>query len=137
MARDKKKRSLGVRHDPLHVQLSKDASLELGRGGKPRKKGDDGRGPAPEELATSSSKKSGFVDSKTSKKILEIVRRQQDEVEREDGFGEDDDEEVEAGAGESVKGAAGFKRISMAVDSDEEVEEEEFFEDGEEKEWPD
>ncbi|KAJ3057086.1 hypothetical protein HK097_000550 [Rhizophlyctis rosea] len=107
-----KKKSRAQRHDPLHVQLTKDANIELGRGGKKRRTGDDGRGDSDDDASfAASGKKSEFVDSRTSRKILDIVRSQQDEIEREEGPGEQ----------ETLVAPA--KRFTAGGDSDEEVEE--------------
>ncbi|KAJ3146453.1 hypothetical protein HDU86_008505 [Geranomyces michiganensis] len=73
-----KKSKMAPRHDPLHVQLAKDASLEVAPKRRRQKDNvadsDDTDGPAKPE----------FLDSKMSEKILGIVRQQQDEIERED-----------------------------------------------------
>ncbi|KAJ3044188.1 hypothetical protein HDV00_002865 [Rhizophlyctis rosea] len=108
-----KKKSKTQRHDPLHVQLTKDANVELGRKGARRRPGDDGRGDSDDDMSlVAAGKKSEFVDSKTSRKILDIVRNQQDEIEREEGTGEREAPIVPAQRF-TVKGG----------DSDEEVEE--------------
>ncbi|TPX69996.1 hypothetical protein SpCBS45565_g02099 [Spizellomyces sp. 'palustris'] len=76
MGIQKKKRS-SLRHDPLYVQMAKDSSVELTkkkrRGPKDQTGSDD----------DTPKKDAEFLDSRTSKKILNIVRQQQDEIERE------------------------------------------------------
>ncbi|KAJ3188890.1 hypothetical protein HDU85_004604 [Gaertneriomyces sp. JEL0708] len=84
MGVQRKKRSL-PRHDPLHVQIAKDTSLEVtAKKARPQRKAltknvasdDDSDMPtgAPEGQ---------LLDSKTSQRILNIVRTQQEEIERE------------------------------------------------------
>ncbi|KAI8591599.1 Bystin-domain-containing protein [Geranomyces variabilis] len=76
-----KKSKMAPRHDPLHVQLAKDASLEVAP--KRRRQKDN----AVDDNEADAPAKPEFLDSKTSKKILNIVRQQQDEIEREDSGG--------------------------------------------------
>ncbi|KAI8929883.1 Bystin-domain-containing protein [Entophlyctis helioformis] len=61
----------GNRHDPLHVQLQKDASVELRNAGRSK----------PAAAAANANGDTGMiVDVKTSRKILDLVRKQQDEI---------------------------------------------------------
>ncbi|KAI8816272.1 Bystin-domain-containing protein [Fimicolochytrium jonesii] len=74
------KRSRGApRHDPLHVQMAKDTSLEVTAGAKRRRRGKGGS-----DSDGGDAKNAEFLDSKTSRKILDIVRQQQDEIELEE-----------------------------------------------------
>jgi len=69
-----KKSSLGKqRHDPLHVQISKDSNVAYNiknrREKKAQKKG---------------AEEKEFIDPKTSKRILSLVREQQEEIAKEE-----------------------------------------------------
>ncbi|KAJ3299402.1 hypothetical protein HK104_009004 [Borealophlyctis nickersoniae] len=117
MPPNKKKRG-AIRHDPLHVQLAKDTDVELSWAGKKRRPADDGRGDSDDDMSlVASGRKTEFVDTKTSKRILDIVRSQQDELERE-ATGSHYNSEKRSGAPHTTPG----KRVLMTADSDEELE---------------
>ncbi|KAI9097176.1 Bystin-domain-containing protein [Phlyctochytrium arcticum] len=73
-----RKKKTSLRHDPLHLQLAKDTSVELNVKKKPTAAKN-----AHHSDDDSKDKQSEFLDSRTSAKILGLVRKQQDEVEEE------------------------------------------------------
>ncbi|TPX55464.1 hypothetical protein PhCBS80983_g05311 [Powellomyces hirtus] len=114
-----KKSKMGPRHDPLHVQMAKDTSLEV----LPKKKRQP-QAQQPQHGTNDSDEddqpqRAEFLDSKTSKKILGIVRQQQEDIEREEHeqFGGRSQQKVE-----SMAMIPPQKRFGMGGDSDDEGE---------------
>ena len=70
-----------TRHDPLHVQIDKENSVELFA--KPIK-----------HKEKQVLEESDIVDSKTSKKILKMIREQQSEIANEESLGQDEQQKV-------------------------------------------
>jgi len=69
-----KKTSLGKqRHDPLHVQISKDTNVAYNVKNRREKK-----------THKKESEEKQFIDPKTSKRILSLVREQQEEIAKEE-----------------------------------------------------
>lgn len=83
------------RHDPLHKELSEGNGILRNKGGAAKSKGTSKGSNGEEE-------EEGFIDSKTSRKILQLAQRQQEELDEEDGvkrddfadFEDDDDDEL-------------------------------------------
>ncbi|KDQ20623.1 hypothetical protein BOTBODRAFT_50695 [Botryobasidium botryosum FD-172 SS1] len=102
-----------VRHDPLHIQLQDDEFLEkYGRVTNPNKRKSKKSRPEDE-----SNDPDAILDAKTSRKIFELAKDQQDELEMPDD--EDDDEEEPGFAAGLVSGIR-----SVPTYDDEEEEEE-------------
>ncbi|WRT67870.1 uncharacterized protein IL334_004844 [Kwoniella shivajii] len=111
-----------ARHDPLHVQIDADESLrKFGRPSKPSK-GKKGRGDEDEYEDEPKAE-----DARMSKKILDLAREQQEEVNRE--LGEDDDDVWEDEDDEQEAEPSRRPREIAQIPSDDEDEEE--FDDGE------
>ncbi|KAJ3103810.1 hypothetical protein HDU97_009815 [Phlyctochytrium planicorne] len=130
----KKKKSM--RHDPLHTEILRQRNLETpddlpgstkrkggrrgGADGKRRSQSDNADGDVSDDGAASA-----FVDSKTSKKILSIVKDQQMEISREESFTnsmQTSSRQANKFQGEMIP-AVPIKK--SADDSDDEMEEEE------------
>ena len=84
-------RVVKVRHDPLHVDLEQDDSLQkFGRVSRPGRR----KGKAREEDEGNDEDGPG-EDARMSRKILDLARDQQDEVAREAGLDEEEESEEE------------------------------------------
>ncbi|KAI9206217.1 Bystin-domain-containing protein [Polychytrium aggregatum] len=80
MGKDSKKRS-GVRHDPLHVQIEKDTTVELHKPWRSKKPAQGTKSSAADDMDEDQPM---MVDQKTSKRILDVIKKQQDEMEMEE-----------------------------------------------------
>ncbi|KAJ3021374.1 snoRNA-binding rRNA-processing protein [Thoreauomyces humboldtii] len=130
MGVQKKSRSLGPRHDPLHVQMAKDASTEVVQ--KPSKRAAAAKAAAAASQRPPSSGEAvpaEFLDSKTSRKILNIVREQQEEIEREGHADASAARKRSMGEGGAAGGISAAraplgKSTRFVADSDDEAEDE-------------
>ncbi|KAJ1730061.1 snoRNA-binding rRNA-processing protein [Coemansia biformis] len=104
-----------ARHDPLHVELRADGQVKT----KGRTKYADR-----EERRLKKDGAEGIVDPKTSRRLVEIAREQQEEVEAEEGDGADDERYAEFP--EDSDGGSGGEESDEADELTEEEEEYEF-----------
>ncbi|KAJ3125730.1 hypothetical protein HK098_008252 [Nowakowskiella sp. JEL0407] len=120
------KKGVVQRHDPLHIQHQRDTTVEID---SERKRSRAKRRSAKDPVKITKQKdvsddddepKSEFLDAKSSKKILELVREQQDEVERE----LQSNDSISPKRNPTRLGALD-QQIMMSKDSDEDVSDEE------------
>ncbi|KAJ1336257.1 hypothetical protein BSLG_007485 [Batrachochytrium salamandrivorans] len=105
--------STTLRHDPLYIQLQKDASVELQQQARTR---------TPQTRHRQQQEESDSVDKKTSKRILDMVRQQQDEVFREDVLSKSESKGLEPTKRISKYAAMKEQRRKQDLNSDDEEE---------------
>ncbi|KAJ1959029.1 snoRNA-binding rRNA-processing protein [Dipsacomyces acuminosporus] len=106
-----------TRHDPLHVELHADGQAKL----KARTKYADR-----EQMRLKKEVGEGYVDPKTSRRLLKIAREQQEEIEaEEDGYGEFPDDEEDGDERGHAYGSSDEEELGSGEEDEEEYDYEE------------